>query len=79
MVSREVRKEEREVKFVNYPDVTILVTDLKGDPFEISRRMVRALREAGVPEAEIEALVLKAASGNHDHFLRTVWKNFEVL
>jgi hypothetical protein len=67
------------VKFVKYPDVTVIVTDLKGNPFEISKRMARALRDAGVPEAEIEALVLKATSGNHDHFLRTVWKNFEVL
>lgn len=67
------------MKFVNYPDVTVLVTDLKGNPFDITKRMTRALREAGVPEAEIEALVLKATSGNHDHFLRTVYRNVEIV
>lgn len=67
------------MKFVDYPDVTVVVTDLKGNPFEISKRVVRALREAGVPEAEIEAFVRQAASGNVDHFLKTCWRTVELL
>ena len=67
------------MKFVDYPDVTVEVTDLKGNAFDISKRVVRTLREAGVPEAEIEAFVIQAASGNVDHFLRTVWKTVEVI
>ena len=67
------------MKFVDYPDVTVLVTDVNGNPFEITKRLTRALRFAGVPEAEIRALVVKAASGNHDHYLRTVYRMVNLV
>ncbi len=66
------------MKFVNYPDIAITVTDLKGNSIDICQRVSDRLRSAGVPEKEIEAFMKKATAGNKDELLNFVWHTVDV-
>lgn len=57
-----------------YPHVHVQLTDEDGNAFFIIGRVRRALRQAGVDEAEIEAFSAEAMAGNYDHVLQTVMR-----
>jgi hypothetical protein len=59
--------------FVRYPDIAITVTDLEGRTIDIVERVARRLRNAGVPEHEIEAFTKEATKSDKDHCLRTIY------
>jgi len=66
------------MKFVHYPDIAISITDLKGNSIDIVQRVSDRLREAGVPEKEIEAFTKKAIAGSKDELLNVVWHTVEI-
>jgi hypothetical protein len=55
-----------------YPAITVRLTGQDGNAYSILGRVLRALREAGVPEAERQAVQAEATSGDYGHLLQTV-------
>lgn len=62
-----------------YPNITVQLSGENGNVFSIIARVMRAMREAGVPAEEIQAFVKEAKSGDYDYVLQTVmrWVNCE--
>lgn len=57
---------------IKYPDVNVALVGEDGNAFAILGRVTGALRRAGVDEAERDAFVAEATSGDYDNLLRTV-------
>jgi hypothetical protein len=55
-----------------YPNVTVQLSGEDGNAYFIIGRVIRALREAGVDNAEVREFSYEATSGDYDHLLRTV-------
>lgn len=60
-----------------YPDVSVPLVGEDGNAFMILGRVTRALKSAGVGQAERDEFFNEATSGDYDHLLRTVvaWVN----
>lgn len=60
-----------------YPDVHVQLSGEDGNAFAIIGRTRRAMRRAGVVDAEIDAYSQEATSGNYDKVLQTTmaWVN----
>jgi Domain of unknown function (DUF4314) len=54
-----------------YPEVQVQLTGQDGNAFAILGRTAKALRQAGVPEEEIDSFFAEATSGDYDHLLQT--------
>ena len=61
-----------------YPDVCVALVGEDENAFAILERVQRALREAGVPVAEVKAFTLEACSGDYYHLLETVLRTVET-
>lgn len=55
-----------------YPDVRVTLVGDDGNPFSILARTAKALRRAGVPQDEINAMSREATSGSYEHLIQTV-------
>jgi Domain of unknown function (DUF4314) len=62
-----------------YPEVQVQLSGEDGNAFAILGRTAAALRQAGVPQEEIEAFFAEATSGDYDHLLQTTmrWVDWE--
>jgi hypothetical protein len=58
------------------PRVELIGTD--GNAFAVLGRVLRALREAGWSQPEIDAFKTEATAGDYDHLLPTVMKYVDV-
>jgi hypothetical protein len=54
-----------------YPEVQVQLTGQDGNAFAILGRTTAALRQAGVPQDEIDGFFAEATSGDYDHLLQT--------
>lgn len=63
---------------VKFPFVTVQLVGEDGNAFAILARAQRAMREARVDRADIDAFIKEATSGNYDHLLQTVMRWVEV-
>lgn len=63
---------------IKYPHVEVELIGQDGNAFLILGRVQKALRRAGVPQAEIDAYMDEATSGDYDHLLATTMKTVEV-
>jgi hypothetical protein len=61
-----------------YPHITVQLTGTDGNAFAILGRVSRALRQAGVSQAEREAFTQEATASNYDGLLQTVMRWVEV-
>jgi hypothetical protein len=61
-----------------YPDVTVQLTGEDGNAFAIMGAVARALREAGVPKAEVARYMKESMSGGYDDLLMTAIKWVDV-
>jgi hypothetical protein len=61
-----------------YPNVCVALLGEDENAFAIVERVQRALREAGVPVAEVKAFTLEACSGDYYHLLETVLRTVET-
>jgi hypothetical protein len=61
-----------------HPDISVQLTGEDGNAFAILARCSRAMREADLPKAEIEAFLSEAKAGDYDHLLRTCMLWFEI-
>ncbi|AHJ88588.1 hypothetical protein Jolie1_088 [Mycobacterium phage Julie1] len=58
-----------EVGLPKYPDVEVELLGQDGNGFGIVAKVQRALRQAGVPAAEVTAYVNEATDGDYDNLL----------
>ena len=61
-----------------YPNVHVALVGEDENAFAIVERVQRALREAGVPPAEVKAFTVEACSGDYYHLLETVLRTVET-
>jgi hypothetical protein len=61
-----------------YPSVCLALVGEDENAFAIVERVQRALREAGVPTAEVKAFTVEACSGDYCHLLETVLRTVET-
>ncbi len=57
---------------VKHPEVHVPLVGHDGNAFAILGSVTRALRRAGVPQAERDAFFAEATAGDYDHLLQTV-------
>lgn len=55
-----------------YPDIYVPLVREDGNAFSILGRVRVALRQGGVPKAEIDQFFTEATSGDYSHLLETV-------
>jgi hypothetical protein len=61
-----------------HPTITVRLDGEDGNAFAILGRCRRAMLDAGVPKAEIDAFLNEAKAGDYDALLRTCTLWFEV-
>jgi hypothetical protein len=54
-----------------FPHVHVRLVGEDGNAFAILGRVIKAMRRAGVSDAEVKAFQQEATSGNYDHLLQT--------
>lgn len=57
-----------------YPDVVVELTSIDGNAFSVMGATTRAMRRAGIPQAECDAYFAEATSGDYDHLISTTLK-----
>jgi hypothetical protein len=72
-------KSEEVTMVPKYPDITVQLTHEDGNAYAILGRVNRALRQAGVSQAEREAFMQEATAGDYDGMLQTVMRWVEVV
>ena len=62
-----------------YPDITIQLSGVDGNAFAILGAVIRAARQGGLPEAEIQQFRTEATAGDYHQLLATcmAWFNVE--
>jgi hypothetical protein len=61
-----------------YPNICVALLGEDENAFAIVERVQRAMREAGVPAAEVKAFTVEACSGDYYHLLETVLRTVET-
>ena len=59
---------------LKHPEVEVDLSDEDGNAFAILGRVRKAMRRAGLSEAEIETFTGEANSGDYDHLLQVVMR-----
>jgi len=61
-----------------YPDITVPLTEQDGNAYNILGKVLKALRQAGVSQAERDAFKQEATAGDYDHLLQVVMQWIDV-
>lgn len=61
-----------------HPEVEVQLSGSDGNAFAIMGRVGKALKRAGVPQAEVDEFYAEATSGDYDHLLQTCMAWVEV-
>ena len=61
-----------------YPDIAVPLTGTDGNAFAVLGKVSRALRQAGVSQAERDAFTQEATASDYDRLLQTVMRWVEV-
>ena len=62
-----------------YPEVEVQLSGADGNVFNILGLTKRALRKAGVPQAEVDEYFREATQGDYDHALQTTMRWVDVV
>jgi hypothetical protein len=62
-----------------YPDIEVQLSGEDGNAFAVIGAVTKALRRAGVDEAERQAFTKEAMSGDYNNVIQTAMKWVEVL
>lgn len=65
---------ELDSREIRYPDVEVDLVGEDGNAFAILGRVQKALRRAGVTEAEVKAYMAEATGGDYGHLLCTTMR-----
>ena len=62
---------------VKYPDIRVALSEVDGNAFSVMGAVRKALKRAGVEQAEVDGFTAEATAGDYDHLLRTCmrWVN----
>lgn len=71
--------ERKERCVTKYPNITVQLTGQDGNAFFILGTIQKALRDAEVPNPEIDEFYREATSDDYDHLLRTCAEWVEVV
>lgn len=63
----------------HHPEVEVQLSGEDGNAFSILGRVCLALQRVGIPQAEIDAYVADASSGDYNHLLAVTMANVSVL
>lgn len=63
---------------VKYPEITINLTRIDGNAFNILGVCINEMRKAELPREKRDEFYKEATSGNYDHLLQTCMKWFNV-
>lgn len=63
---------------VKYPEITINLTRIDDNAFNILGVCINEMRKAGLPRENIDEFYKEATSENYDHLLQTCMKWFNV-
>jgi hypothetical protein len=61
-----------------YPDIRVQLTGKDGNAYNLLGLVNRALRQAGISQAERDAFRQEATTGDYDHLLQTVMRWIQV-
>jgi hypothetical protein len=61
-----------------FPNVKVKLVDRDGNAFAILGACIKAARNGGVPQADIDAFRAEAMSGNYDNLLQATMRWFDV-
>ena len=61
-----------------FPHVHVQLTDMDGNSFTILARVIGAMKEAGIDQAEINAYRERAMASDYDHLLRVTMETVDV-
>jgi hypothetical protein len=56
---------------IKYPDVRVQLTGTNGSGYNLAGLVIRALREAGIPQERIDVFWEEASSEDYDKLLQT--------
>ena len=59
---------------MRHPNITVELVGTDGNAYAVLGKVQRALRDAGVPEAEVQTYVAEATSGDYDQLLQTTMR-----
>ena len=63
---------------IKYPNITVSLVGQNGNAFNILGICTRAMKQADLPQTEIDSFMSEAMSGGYDHLLATVLAWFVV-
>lgn len=63
---------------VKYPEITVILTGIDGNAFNILGVCINEMRKAGLPKEKRDEFYKEATSANYDHLLQTCMKWFNV-
>ena len=63
---------------VKYPNVKVKLVGTDGNAFAVIGKVVRALRDAGISETEVDDFRDEAMSGDYNHLLMTAMECVDV-
>lgn len=61
-----------------YPDLVVAISEGDGNAFAVLGTCFRAMRRAGLDQAERDAFKEEATSGDYEHLLQTCFRWFDV-
>jgi hypothetical protein len=68
-----------DVSVPRYPEIEVRLVGEDGNAFAILGRVLRELRRADVPEAELDEFLAEATSGDYDHLLQTAVRCVSIV
>jgi hypothetical protein len=71
-------EEEDHSMIPKYPDIVVQLAGEDGNSFHLLGKVNRALRQAGVSQAERDAFRQEATQGNYDQLLQTIMRWVDV-
>ena len=63
---------------IKHPEITLKLVGEDGNAYAILGRAMRAMRTARLPQAEQDAFMAEAKSGDYNHLLRTCMEWFSA-
>lgn len=63
---------------IKYPNITVALVGKNGNAFNILGICTRAMKQADLPQTEIDNFMTEATSGDYNHLLSTAMAWFNV-
>ena len=68
----------KNVTEIKYPNITVSLVGQNGNAFNILGICTRAMKQADLPQTEIDSFMTEATNGGYNHLLQTAMTWFNV-